>query len=184
MCDIFLPANTGNTLIFTHRINIFSQNTEWLFNPLSCWNVRRSHYSLTWLFCCWSLSCNIAWASPPVALLPAVSADSVLTTSSTPGAVVPLTACLSLKRPRLARTHMEYTDTADILNVMQLIHRARVERTNDFDWIRLDWLAGTVEAIEPMKYVTRRVLICNKSHFQMLIKVHQNIYFKFNIQLL
>ncbi len=129
--------------------------------------------ALTWLFCCcWSLSCRIAWASPPVALLLEVSAERARVTSSAVGAVEPLAPCLSLRRPRLARTHMGYTDTADILNMMQLVHSAWVERTNEFDWLRLLWLAGRESQSDP-RIATRLlpVLECRHVRRHKLLKV-------------
>lgn len=69
------------------------------------------------------------WASPPVAPPgPAggLSVDSLRTMSSTAGEQAPAAPVLSLRSPRLARTHMGSTELADILDSTTSYRRARM----------------------------------------------------------
>lgn len=122
-----------------------------MVNPIQ--QIERTPYSevprLTWLFfccCCWSLSWRIAWASPPVALPSPdgdLSMDNDRIRSTMAEEEAPLSPFLSLRRPRLARTHMGNIDVADILNRTLPANVTRVNRTNASDWFVSAWAAGT-----------------------------------------
>lgn len=151
--------HSGNDLIYTRNScgRGFASSTiklQWVRSSRQHTTYKSSApeqaRSLTWLCCCccWSLSWRIAWASPPVELLvPAcdLSVETVRTTSNTAEEETPANPVRSLKRPRLARTHMGSTDEADILDCSTSCRRACVtwvKRTKAPDWLRLIWVTA------------------------------------------
>lgn len=110
-----LTCRLGGGLIFI-TFALSPPNRRMLYKKSS---AHKRANRLTWLCCCWSLSWRIAWASPPVALPVScwgMSVEAPRTKTKVAGERRPVDPLLSLKRPRVARTHMGKTNVTDMLD--------------------------------------------------------------------